>query len=309
VRIGGLDRLRRAYPINDLVEAAAARRAVRAALDDRRPRALVLSTITAAMLAPTLDLPYAVRLDSPARVNRRGLRNRPLHVLERRRLRAATLTLPWSEAARAALPADAAPAVVVPPPVLGSGPADAPRDRLAVAYVPDPKAKGLDVLCAAWARAGVRGARLAVFGIEPDRARRHLARTGIAEPGTVELRGMAPQTEFRSALRAATAFVGAARWEDFGQAPLEALADGALLATVPSGGAFEGLRLARELDPRLVADAVDPDALAEAIRAAFAIDEEGAADYRERGARLLAPYRPDAIVRVLRERVLPALLG
>jgi hypothetical protein len=309
VRIGALDRLRRGYPINDLVDAAAARRAVAAALARCRPRALVLSTVTAAMLAPSLELPYAVRLDSPARLNRRGLRNRPLHALERRRLGTATLVLPWSEAARDALPPGAAPAVVLPPPVVTSGPRRGPAERLAVAYVPDPKAKGLDVLCAAWGQAAIDGARLEVFGIDPERARRHLARTGVAEPASVTFRGMVGAGEFRSALRRARAFVGAARWEDFGQAPLEALADGALLVTVPSGGAFEALRLARRLEPRLVARAVAPGPLAEAIEAAFAMDEEPVAAYRESAAELLGPYGPEAIVETVRELVLPVLLG
>ena len=309
VRIGALDRLRRAYPVNDLVEAAAARRAIAAALARRRPRALVLSTVTAAMLAPRLELPYAVRLDSPARLNRRGAHNRPLHALERRRLRAATLVLPWSEAAREALPPGAAPTVVLPPPVVASGPRRGRPERLAVAYVPDPKAKGLDLLCGAWGQARIEGARLEVFGIEPERARRHLARTGVAEPPSVTFRGMVPRGEFRSTLRRARAFVGAARWEDFGQAPLEALADGALLVTLPSGGAFEALRLARRLEPRLVARAVCPDRLAEAIGVAFTMDEESMAAYREAAADLLDRYRPEAIVETLRELVLPVLLG
>jgi len=54
VKIGATGRLRRAYPVNDLVEAAAARRAVASALK-RRPRAVVFSTITAALLAPKLE--------------------------------------------------------------------------------------------------------------------------------------------------------------------------------------------------------------------------------------------------------------
>ena len=51
VRIGASGRLRRAYPVTDLVEALAARRALRAALLRERPRALIISSTTAAMLA------------------------------------------------------------------------------------------------------------------------------------------------------------------------------------------------------------------------------------------------------------------
>jgi glycosyltransferase involved in cell wall biosynthesis len=305
VRIGALDRLRRGYPANDLIEAAAARRAVRAALKTE-PRAVVFSTVTAAMLAPRLDVPYALRLDSPASLNRPGLRNAPLHALERRALGGARLVLPWSEAARAALPEGAARAVVLPPPVEPSGETSATREPLAVAYVPDPKAKGLSLLCTAWEKAGA-DARLDVYGLDRERAERHLARFGPPAPAGVEWRGQAPAAEFRAALRRATAFVHSAIWEDFGQAPLEALADGAMLVTAPSGGAYEALAAARELAPELVAADLDPDQLARAIRAAFA--KEDAASYRERAAALLARYRPEALEEVVRERVLAALLA
>ena len=92
-----------------------------AALRAHRPRALVISTTTAAMLADPGELPYAVRLDAPARLNRPGARNAALRALERRALRRARLVLPWSERGPPALPAGSAPAVVLPPPVERSG--------------------------------------------------------------------------------------------------------------------------------------------------------------------------------------------
>lgn len=306
VKIGTSGRLRRAYPVNDLVEAVAARRAVASALK-RRPRAVVFSTITAALLAPKLEQPYAVRLDSPAVLNRTGPANSVLHPLERRVLEGARLVLPWSRAALEALPAGRQRAVILPPPVMPSGP-PLPRERVAVAYVPDPKAKGLDVLCAAWSLAHVEGAQLAVFGIEPERARRHLERTGVPEPDSVEWRGMAPTDEFRAAMRAAQVFAASARWEDFGQAQLEALADGALLATVPSGGAYEALALARELEPSLAADTIDPGALAEALRNAFALPPERTERYRRDAAMKLAAYSPQALASRVASDVIPALL-
>ena len=309
VRFGWTGRLRRAYPVNDVVEMVAARRAVQAALRDTRPRAVVFSTTTAAMLAPRLDVPYAVRLDTPARLNRPGRRNAPLHALEQRALARARLVLPWSDAGAAALPAGAARAVVVRPPIEPSGPSDDRREPLAVAYVPDPKAKGLDVLVAGWAAAQPPGARLAVYGIDPGWARAYLARTGVPEPPEVDWPGMAPAGEFRAALRRARVLAAGARWEDFGQAPLEALADGALLATVPSGGAFEALRLARRLEPALVADTSAPPALGAAIRAAFALPDERARDYRRRAAQLLLPYRREAVQETVTREVVPALLG
>ena len=308
VRVGATGRLRRAYPLTDLVEAAAARRALGAALDRHSPRALVISTTTAAMLADPRGLPYAVRLDAPACLNRPGAQNAGLHALARRALARARLVLPWSEAGRAALPAGHAPAVVVPPPIERSGELPWRRDPLAVAYTPDVKAKGLEIVCGAWAAADVRDARLEVFGVDPEPAVAHLRRTGVAVPEGVEFRGKTPPEQFRAALRRARVYVGGARWEDFGQAPLEALADGALVATVPSGGPFEALALARELAPELVAAAVDAAALASAVRAAFELPEPRAESYRAQAAGLLERFRGEAIARTVAGQVVPALL-
>lgn len=309
VRFGAAGRLRRGYPVNDLVEMHAVRRATRAALERGSPRALVVSTTTAAMLLPRLDVPYAVRLDAPARMNRPGARNAVLHALERRALKRARLTLPLSAAAVGELPPGAAPALVVPPPVEPSGARSEERERVAVAYVPDPKAKGLDVLVAGWAAASLPGARLEVYGLDPGWARSHLRRAGIAEPEGLELRGTVPAAQFRARTRRARLYAAGARWEDFGQAPLEALADGALLATVPSGGPFEALRLARLLDPTLVAATIDPHELGRAIRAAFDLPDERVRAYRERAAELLRPLSAEAVQQTVTEELVPRLLG
>lgn len=307
-RIGLTGRLRRAYPVIDLVEAAAARRALSAGLAAHEPRAVVFSTTTAALLAP-VEVPYAVRMDSPAALNRPGPRNAVLHALERRRLAGARVVLPWSAAAAAALPPGSARSVVVRVPVEASGERERDGAQLAVAYTPDPKAKGLDLLCSAWSEAGLPAARLAVFGIEPERGRAHLARHGVAEPHGIEWRGMAPAAEFRASLRSARALVVAARWEDFGQAQLEALADGALLVTAPAGGAYEALALARELDARLVSADHSSPSLGAAIRIALEMPEAEASAYTERATERLAPYRPEAIARVVAGEVLPVLLS
>jgi hypothetical protein len=158
---GATDRLRRGYPVNDLVEMYAARRAVRTAVERHEPRALIVSSTTASMLLPSLSIPYAVRFDAPARMNRPGARNAPLRALERRAMSRARVTIPFSVAGGEALPEGAARAVVVSPPIdPSSDEPTAEREDVAVAYVSDPKAKGLDVLVAGWALAAVEGARL-----------------------------------------------------------------------------------------------------------------------------------------------------
>ena len=334
---GAADRLRRGYPVNDLVEMHAARRAVKTAVERHEPRALIVSSTTAAMLLPALPMPYAIRFDAPARLNRPGARNALLRALERRAMRRARLTIPFSVAGGEALPEGAARPIVVSPPIDPSAPAagevrrppgarpaaeraealGAPpeasareeREALAVAYVPDPKAKGLDVLVGGWAAGAPEGARLEVYGLDPEWARSHLRRTGVGEPESVELCGTVPAAEFRARLRRARVFIHGARWEDWGQAPLEALADGALLATVPSGGPYEGVRLARRLDRALVADEIDPSSLAPAVRAAFELPEERVRTYRERAAELLRPYRSEAVQETVARELVPALLA
>ena len=313
VGCGAADRLRRGYPLNDLVEMHAARRTVRTAVERHEPHALIVSSTTATMLLPALPVPYAIRFDAPARLNRPGARNAFLHSLERRAMRRARVTIPFGVTGAEALPPGAARSVVVPPPVDPSSPDGRPgspeRERVAVAYTPDPKAKGLDVVVAGWAAAGVPDARLEVFGLDPEWARSHLRRGGVPEPATLDLRGTVTAAEFRARLRAAHTYVAGARWEDWGQAPLEALADGALLATVPSGGPYEGLRLARQLDPSLIATEIDGAALAPAIRAAFEMPEERVRGYHDRAAELMRPYRSETVQETVTAELLPALLG
>jgi len=308
VQIGATAALRRAYPVTDLVEALAARRALARALGRLAPRAVIFSTITSSLLAGRMHTPYAVRLDAPARLNRPGLRNAIQHALERRRLREATLVLPFSSLAAQALPLGSAPAVVLPQPIEPSGPAREQRERLAVAYTPDPKAKGLDIVVAAWTQAKLLGARLEVFGIEPALARRHLARHGLREPADLAWRGRVPAPEFRARLRSAQVFLTGARWEDFGFAQLEALLDGALLVCTATGGPFEALAIARQLAPQLCAPDSRPESLAQALRLAFAMPEPDLARYRQAAVERMAACRPQAIDELIAEQVLPALL-
>ncbi len=311
-QIGLTNALRRGYPVNDLVEAVAARRALSEALRSWHPRALVFSTTTASLLAGRPPIPYAVWLDSPARLNRPGVLSLPLHLLERRQLSRARVLLAWSPGTVAALPPRTAPAVVVPPPIppaprVGGNPN--PREPFAVAYTPDPKAKGLALLCAAWEQAAVPGTRLLIAGIPPERAYAFLARRGTALPPNAELVGMLPQSSFRDLLARARVFISAAEWEDFGIAPLESLDRGAALVCAPGGGPFPALALARSLAGEFVAADRAPVSLARAIRAAFAAAPDRLAAYRVAAREALAPYRPEASVARIAAEVLPALLG
>jgi glycosyltransferase involved in cell wall biosynthesis len=275
----------RTFALIELAWARAARKAALAGLKEHRPRAVLYSSSTAALLAPA---PGAIRFDAPAagnRPGRHGLWQRPV---ERRRMAAAPLLVPWSEGALAEAPDSPADAVIVPVPVAPSGP-PAERDLTALTYGANPEKKGLDRVLAGWRTARREGEELVVAGL-----------VGRDEPG-VRYAGMLAREEYRALLRRARVFVTAPRREDYGIAQLEALADGCLLVTNAAPGPYAALPLARELDSRLVTED-----LAGALRTAL---DDPLPDYAERAAELLAPWRPEEVDRVVHEELLPRLLA
>jgi hypothetical protein len=301
VRIGPSGRLRRGAALTDLVEAAAARRSV-AGVD---ARSVVYSAITTALLQRP-RVPYGIRFDAVAALNRPGLggawqRRRERGVLDR-----AAVLMPVSRGAADAVGSARPPCVRVPIPIDPIAGA-AKRDVHAVAYAGDPRKRGLELLCAAWATAAPSGARLVIGGIDRDSGLRWLRRHGVPEPPGVDWAGALARDRWLEVVRRARVFVNASRWEDFGIAPMEGLAAGALLATVPTPGSFEALPLARELAPGLVAADVAVAPLDLAIRAALALGEDEVARYRERALDLLVPYREDAVAEAVATHVLPAL--
>jgi glycosyltransferase involved in cell wall biosynthesis len=283
----------RTMALTDLVWARAARAASARALAEHRPRAVLYSTTTAALLWPA---PGAIRFDAPAAGNRPGRHGVWQRPLERRRLRQAPLLVPWADGSLAETPAPHAPAVVVPVPVEPSGPLApvAERDIAAITYGANPEKKGLDRVLAAWAAARHDGEELAVAGTD------HVP----SIPGVRNAGRLAPDA-YRALLRRARVFVTAPRREDYGIAQLEALADGCALVTTPAPGPYAALPLAAALDPRLVA-APDPAPLGAAIRAAL---DDPAPRYAERAAAAIAPFSVEGVDRTVAEELLPRLLG
>jgi glycosyltransferase involved in cell wall biosynthesis len=274
----------RTYALIELAWARSARAAARAGIAEHQPRAVLYSTTTAALLAPA---PGAIRFDAPAagnRPGRHGLWQRPV---ERRRLGASPLLVPWSEGGLAEAPRPHAEAIVVPVAVAPSGTGAGERDIAAITYGANPEKKGLDRVLTAWALARKPGEELIVAGVD-----------GPAAEG-VRFTGMVPRAEYRALLRRARVFVCAPRREDYGIAQLEALADGCRLVTTPSPGPYAALPLARALDERLVSDH-----LFGALRLAL---DDPAPGYAERALEALAPWRPEAVDRVVAEQLLPRL--
>ena len=277
----------RTFALTDLAWALAARRAAQDAIARCAPRALVYSTIGAALLWPR---PGAIRYDAPAAANRPGRHGVWQRPVERRRLRDAPVLIPVAQESLAETPAPHAPAVVVPIPVEPSPEVAAARDVAAVTYAADPVKKGLDRVLAGWARARRAGEELVVAGAD----------LRLDVPG-VRVAGVLPPREYRALLRRARVFVTAPRREDYGLAQLEALADGCVLVTTEAPGPYAALPIAASLDPRLVGED-----LAGALRAALDSPLPG---YAEAARQALAPYSPAAVDRVVAAELLPRLLG
>jgi hypothetical protein len=275
----------RTFALTDFVQARAARRTTAAAVAAHQPRAIVYCSITATLLWPR---PGAIWLDAIAAENRPGRHGVWQRLVEPRRLDRAPLVIRMSD--RALEPMSRPDTPVVPVPVASSGPLDHERDIAAITYGADPEKRRLSLVLDAWARAR-RGPEetLVVAGIDGQPRR-----DGVAFAGRL------PPDEYRAMLRRARVFVCAPRREDYGIAPLEALADGCMLVTTPARGAYPAFELARSLDARLTTED-----LAAALRAALDSPVPG---YRDRAAELLAPFSRDAVDETVVRDVLPALL-
>ncbi len=208
----------RTLALTDLTQALAVRRAGRDAIASERPRAIIYCSITAALLWPQRG---AIWLDATAAENRPGRHGVWQRPLERRRLAEAPLVMTMSDRALALRPVSAAtrgtPVAEVPVPVEASGPAAAQgRDIAALAYAGNPEKKQLDLVLRVWATVRGPGEILVVAGAAPP----------SEPPEGVRFTGTLPREEYRALLRRARVFVAAPRFEDYGTAQLEALADG-----------------------------------------------------------------------------------
>lgn len=288
----------RTFMLTDLVQALAARRATARALadmDTEKPGAsepaIVYCSITAALLWPA---PGAIWLDSLARENRPGRHGVWQRSVETRRLAAAPLILTMAANSLQPLPQTQRPSepILVPVAVDPSGPTQptGARDIDVLAYTGDPVKRRLDFILEAWARARRPEETLVVAGIE---------RT--PSPPGVRFAGRVAPKAYRALVRRARVYVAAPRREDFGIAPLEALADGCQLVTTPAPGPYVALGLARRLDPRLVSDDLAP-----ALRHAL---DDPRPDYAIAATQLLAPFRRAAVDETIATRVLPRLLA
>lgn len=348
VRAQGPRRRLRTLMLTDLAWALAARRAAREALAREDARAVIYSTTTAALLWPRPGAIRFDALAAANRPGRHGLWQRPLERRRLREatlllpqsegalaeapgampdwpkswgvkgvkggvegesggVKGGVLVLPVPVEPSAAVDArtprtDRAPLAHDPQataPTLSvvAEPAAA-RDIAAITYAANPAKKGLDLLLAAWARVRRPGEELYVAGV----AESELRALGYVLPVEgVRVTGVLAPQSYRALLRRARTYACAARREDYGIAQLEALADGCQLVTVPSPGPYVALPLARELDGRLVSEDIGT-----ALRTAL---DNSVADYAERAAIAIAPFRREAVDRRVATELLPRFLA
>lgn len=299
----------RTFALTDLTWALAARGIARQGIREHAPRAVIYSTITAALLWPDSGpANRAIRYDAPSAGNRPGRHGIWQRPLERRRLRDAPLLLPQSEGTLAETPTPHAPAVIVPIPVEPSHGPEMRRDITAITYAANWRKKGLDRVLAAWALARQDDERLVVAGASASHLSAAARQGGLdgTPPGVVAYDLLEPD-EYRALLRRAHVYVTAPRREDYGVAQLEALADGCALVTTAAPGPYAAVPLARALDPRwVVEDAASIPALAVALRTAI---DEAPEDLAARTLAAVAPFRRDAVDAVVARDVLPRLLS
>lgn len=297
----------------DIHESLALRNVTSRALRSEPARAIVYSTTHAAMLRPLAGrrAPMAIRFDTPAQLSRKGHLFAPEYWLERRRFGEARLLLPWGteivpEVAN--LLPSSTPAVPLPIPI-EVPPLRHDRQPFAITYAASPLKKGLDLVVRAWTKASVGDRRLKVAGIDAATGRRFLRDRGLQEPRNLEWLGLISAEEFRALTLTAELYLAASRYENYGIAQLEALADGALLVTLPSPGPFAARNLAHALAPGLIAAGFSAPALTEALEAAIRLEAAERSTYRSRAHEALRAHSREELEERVRSRVLPELLG
>jgi glycosyltransferase involved in cell wall biosynthesis len=157
-----------------------------------------------------------------------------------------------------------------------------------------PYAKGLDILANSWSLLGWQ-MPLVVTGIPEDRAMDFLRRRGIKAEDSIRFPGTVSSTEYASLVSRCDFYVSPARWEEFGQALIDALSWGKPLAVTPSLGPSE---IARDIDANMVADSFSPEDLSRAmVRAREMAQGLG---FAKSIARRFLPYHWDQMKRNLR---------
>lgn len=308
IRVDGcwplLSRVRRlrqlARPLSsEYVEAFAMRRALLRHVSGEHD-IVVVSSNTGAMLLPRRwSRRTMVWSDTPIRLARSGRGARLLARAERRAMARVGLIAvqPQQSLAlyRELFPEVADRVRFLPVPVSAPAHTSRTRERLGVTYAGNPEKKGLDLAVAAWDASGT-DARLVVTGIAAIDARAFLAARSVKVPANVEFAGRIPADEHRRLTQRAAVFVSCSRREEYGNAQLEALADGAILVSGPCTGTAEPRAIARRLDPRFVCDGGTPE-VGRCIALAIDLPDAERRAYQDAARLIMGEYSPEQFAR------------
>lgn len=308
----GVDRLaRRSLLTVDVYESLMLRQATIRAMTTMNPRAIVYSTTHAALLQSprALRLPTAIRFDTPAQMSRQGAAFAIEHRIERRRFSTARVLLPWGvsihEDIHHFLPRGVA---VVPLPIpITMGGSREDRGTVAVTYAASPHKKGLDLVVEAWQQIAKRGWTLVITGLAREAGLRYLSARGLTEPDDAQWTGFVDRQTFREITRRAAIYISASRYENYGVAQLEALADGATLVTLPSPGAYAALAVVRKCAPQLVPRAFSVAALQETLCRAMAFSPGERHRMHREAEKLLQQHSTSVFANRVASQVLPVL--
>lgn len=287
---------RRGQPLSsECVQAFAIRKAVLRHVSSAHD-AVIVSSSTASLFMPRrLRRRTIVWSDTPVRLARTGFGDAILWALERRAMkRTAVLAVQPRhslDAYRTFFPEAASRTRFLPVPVHAPAIINRKRERFAVIYAGNPEKKGLDLAVQAWAASEI-DATLVVTGLDPGTAREFLERRSITVPPNVRLLGRVAPSEHRRLTQSAAAYLSASRREEYGNAQLEALADGAILICGPCAGTAEPLEIAKTLDPCFVSNT--ERGLARTVIAAMRISEDERRDYQDAAGSLIRAYSPEA---------------
>ena len=169
------------------------------------------------------------------------------------------------------------------------------REHFGVTYAGNPDKKGLDLAVAAW-DASETDERLVVTGIGTTEAREFLDARSIRIPSNVEFAGRIPSSEHRSLTQRAAVFVSSSRREEYGNAQLEALADGAILVSGPCTGTAEPRAIGKRIDMRFVSDGGTRE-LGRCIALAIDLPDAERHAYQDAARKILSEYSPEQFAR------------
>lgn len=305
------DALRRSryHLATDLVEALAVRTAVQRNASSGTCW-LVVSSSTAVLLLPRRWRRRTMLwTDTPVFACRPGRRNAVLRWRERSVMPDVRLVglqpVRFLDAYLRAFPDLRSRVIPLPVPVARVAGEPPERADFGLLYAGSPHKKGLDIAVRAWA-ASRTAATLKVTGIAPEDARAFLADRGVELIPNVELLGRVSATDHRELSRRAALYLSTSRREEYGNAQLEALMDGAPLVSGPCEGTAEPRTLALELAPELVAD--DPVAgVAACVRRALEMPPDRRRLYESRARDALARYSTRGFTESLERAVVPLL--